>query len=201
MVYFIQAGESDRFKIGKANDVKHRIKTLQTGCPYKIRLIASYNFVTEMEAKRAEGFLHEAFSGSRVVGEWFRYGEREQLAIARICQKGSLTTDRMVAIAKYELTREWRDHEMNKDQLNAFVALAGGDKLVDPKYAPHPKQAEERLKAQVKECWNHRASFPEWVTAYCKKWEAQNVRGDQRPVSESHDMAAVRSPDEGRRMA
>jgi hypothetical protein len=40
-VYIIQA--NDYFKIGKTSgSIKNRIKTLQTGCPFKMKLVAFY---------------------------------------------------------------------------------------------------------------------------------------------------------------
>lgn len=90
---------------------------------------------------------------------------------------------------------------MTPDEQAAYVALAQSyGPLTDPKYAQHPEKAERQLQEAVRKCWGQRKHFPAWILDYCKRWEAEakDVRGDQRPVSENHDMAAVRSPDEGR---
>lgn len=64
-VYFAAAGE--RVKIGKANDLTKRLATLQTGCPYKIRLLK-----VERGGVAVERGYHRRFSALRENGEWFR---------------------------------------------------------------------------------------------------------------------------------
>ena len=65
-LYFIQCG--DLVKIGKAKDVEARIKTLQTGCPLKLHLIAFFPLAGDRESA-----IHRRLSQLRVRGEWFRY--------------------------------------------------------------------------------------------------------------------------------
>ena len=92
---------------------------------------------------------------------------------------------------------------MTPEEQTARVELSRyyGD-LTSPIYAPNPEKAERQLQEAVRKCWAHKQHFPRWVREYVKKWsQAKNVRGDQRPVGESHDDGAVRSPDEGRGMA
>lgn len=71
-VYFAAAGE--RVKIGKANDVTKRLATLQTGCPYKIKLLK-----VERGGVAVERDYHRRFAALRENGEWFRHeGELAQ---------------------------------------------------------------------------------------------------------------------------
>lgn len=77
---------------------------------------------------------------------------------------------------------------MNSSQKEACQCLAGGGQLVDPKYAQHPEQAEDRLQVRVKKCWHLRAHFPSWVTDYCKKWETASQKS---AGSSHHDLAGV----------
>lgn len=65
-VYFLAAGPY--IKIGKASGgPSSRIRELQTGCPFDIRLVA---FVEG--GVKEEFALHRRFSAYRVRGEWFR---------------------------------------------------------------------------------------------------------------------------------
>jgi hypothetical protein len=56
-------------KIGVANDVDARVLTLQTGCPFKIRLIRSFR---SQNAHEEEEAIHELLHRYHVRGEWFK---------------------------------------------------------------------------------------------------------------------------------
>ena len=66
-VYFIQAGDDGPIKIGHAMSPHARIWDLQAGNHVRLRLLAE---IPGTEA--AERAAHEAFSGQRIRGEWFR---------------------------------------------------------------------------------------------------------------------------------
>jgi len=66
-VYAIQCHEF--VKIGVANDVRKRLASLQTGCPYDLTLIAEWH---SSDAGRVEDELHEILDKWRVRGEWFK---------------------------------------------------------------------------------------------------------------------------------
>jgi len=72
-VYFLSAGPF--VKIGKATGSPDaRIRDLQTGCPYPIRLVAHV-----CGGLREEQTLHQRFASLRTHGEWFRHeGELAQ---------------------------------------------------------------------------------------------------------------------------
>jgi hypothetical protein len=66
MIYFIK---SKKFvKIGVSSDPNSRLKELQTGNPFKLKIAATIpgHFATEKE-------LHNIFERFRMEGEWFRY--------------------------------------------------------------------------------------------------------------------------------
>lgn len=68
-VYVVQFDESDLFKIGRTTNMGMRLTSLQTSCPYEIRL--SYLFeVSDMS--KCEIDLHNKYNASKVRGEWFR---------------------------------------------------------------------------------------------------------------------------------
>lgn len=70
MIYFIEAIGADRVKIGYTDgDPESRMKSLQTGCPHRLRLLAAVD--GDMDAERA---LHQAFDHLCTVGEWFTFG-------------------------------------------------------------------------------------------------------------------------------
>lgn len=67
-VYVIHALETTRYKIGRAEDPEKRLKELQTGSPFPLRVI---NVIDTCWDKRAERDLHNTFGEYRVCGEWF----------------------------------------------------------------------------------------------------------------------------------
>ena len=66
MIYFIQQGNNGPIKIGKSNDPKKRLRSLQTASPHELCLLKTLpeNFIKESE-------IHEKFKEYRIEGEWF----------------------------------------------------------------------------------------------------------------------------------
>jgi hypothetical protein len=72
-VYFVKAfGKPPRMKIGKAADVEQRIRELQTGCPYELKLMATIKCRSDQHAFQVERLAHEFFKEFRTRGEWFK---------------------------------------------------------------------------------------------------------------------------------
>lgn len=65
-VYFIEATGSCRIKIGSAGDPVARLREMQTGSPYELKLLV---FIPGGYALEQE--LHERFARLRDRGEWF----------------------------------------------------------------------------------------------------------------------------------
>jgi hypothetical protein len=77
-VYFITTADEQFLKIGVSVDVESRLKNLQTSQPAKLRLVGIIEGDEEVEAK-----WHRRFRHLRTSGEWFRYADDLQAAIAR----------------------------------------------------------------------------------------------------------------------
>ncbi len=69
-VYFIQAGEYGRIKIGVSKQLGKRVRTLQLACPYPLKVVGHQPDYPE-DIWRAEEELHRQFESIRVCGEWF----------------------------------------------------------------------------------------------------------------------------------
>lgn len=67
VVYFIRLGAAGAIKIGKANDLKARLASLQTAASDKLHVLG---FIPGDLAEEAA--LHRRFAASRLHGEWFR---------------------------------------------------------------------------------------------------------------------------------
>lgn len=69
MVYFLRAEDKDLFKVGiTVNDLGQRIASIQTGCPYHLRVYGQINtpFYRNLERE-----IHQEWSDKRRRGEWF----------------------------------------------------------------------------------------------------------------------------------
>lgn len=66
-IYLIQC--HDFTKVGYADKIAIRLSAFQTGCPYKLRLLASWR---SDSVQRDEARLHELWRKYEVRGEWFQ---------------------------------------------------------------------------------------------------------------------------------
>ena len=85
-VYFIEAVGQGKTKIGKANNVEERLKMLQTGNPYELKITGKMEFKNSAEALRCESYLHKVYANERILigspserkkTEWFNFVIKE----------------------------------------------------------------------------------------------------------------------------
>lgn len=74
-VYLIQGLNS--YKIGATNNLPVRLKALQTGNHYKLRVLANTRPLDRDAAFYLEQSLHILFAHKRVYGEWFDLGPKD----------------------------------------------------------------------------------------------------------------------------
>ena len=82
MIYFIKA--QSNVKIGYAADPLKRLKELQTGNPYKLKLVA-----TMPGCFKTESAIHEVYKKYKRTGEWFKYDGALKWAIVAITDIGN----------------------------------------------------------------------------------------------------------------
>lgn len=68
-LYIIQSGTTGAFKVGRSSDVQARLKQLQTGSPYTLRII----LVLEGQGHRERELHHllRGYESQQEGGEWF----------------------------------------------------------------------------------------------------------------------------------
>lgn len=66
MIYAIEAVGLNAVKFGKAKNPAYRLKELQTGSPFPLKLLAAVDWHDEKEK-----MLHRALAPARRCGEWF----------------------------------------------------------------------------------------------------------------------------------
>lgn len=74
-VYFIQAGRTNIFKIGKSNNPQARLESLQTANPHKLKLLHIFK---ADNATAAEEAIHRLLHKKRRAGEWFQLTPAER---------------------------------------------------------------------------------------------------------------------------
>ena len=127
-VYFISFGTKDNVpvKIGYSKNVLKRLQTLQTSCPFKLKLIMALPFETEEQAKKAEHFLHYKFKGWSMQGEWFDWKRCSKYLPKFISEFYELYVDKDVyaelKLEKFK-TRSREDIEIQslKNQVNKLI--------------------------------------------------------------------------------
>lgn len=78
-VYFL-ACDNKYLKIGFAGNVSERVKELQTGCPFELKLIGVLTDVPE----ECERWFHAVLREEHVRGEWFNLTTRVRLLVHEI---------------------------------------------------------------------------------------------------------------------
>lgn len=83
MVYVLQNGNAEEYKIGYTKDLINRIKQLQTGCPGKLNVIKTIERntlrVRKTSFKTIEKELHNKFKDKKIRedGEWFKLDSQD----------------------------------------------------------------------------------------------------------------------------
>lgn len=73
------------YKIGSTKgSVNERIKSLQTGCPYEIRIVEVYD---TKHGQTIERTLHNRYNHFKTYGEWFSLSILEEVGFLQTCQK------------------------------------------------------------------------------------------------------------------
>lgn len=74
-LYILQNGETDQYKIGITNKLNRRLKELQTGCPYELKVVKIWTHYQREVIEKYERVLHNYYTqcGCRIRenGEWF----------------------------------------------------------------------------------------------------------------------------------
>lgn len=84
-VYFIRTtAKPFRVKIGKSSDPIARMRTLQTGCPVRLKLLGTLKCESDSHAFEVEKAMHEVLAPFRLDGEWFKLTQVVRLAIHRV---------------------------------------------------------------------------------------------------------------------
>jgi hypothetical protein len=75
ILYILQNGDTDQYKIGITNNLNRRLQQLQTGCPYELKVVKIWTHYNRKIIEKYERVLHRYFTkcGCKIRdnGEWF----------------------------------------------------------------------------------------------------------------------------------
>lgn len=87
MLYIMQNGNTNQYKIGITNNLNRRWKQLQTGCPEELKIVKIWVHTQREFIEKYEIILHNYFTelGQRIRtnGEWFILSEEQ---IQELCK-------------------------------------------------------------------------------------------------------------------
>lgn len=76
ILYILQNGDTNQYKIGVTNNLNRRLAELQTGCPEELKVIKLFTHYQRKPIEKYERVLHRYYTkcGCRIRenGEWFR---------------------------------------------------------------------------------------------------------------------------------
>lgn len=72
MIYLLNQESTTLYKIGKTKNITRRIKQLQTGAAFDLRLSYSQEVNPRFEAQ-IESTLHRRYNSYKTKGEWFDF--------------------------------------------------------------------------------------------------------------------------------
>lgn len=78
---YIMEAETHAIKIGVAGNPSARLKVLQTGCPFKLKLFARFKVATASIAYAYETEIHKRLGRCSLEGEWFKISTAEAIAV------------------------------------------------------------------------------------------------------------------------
>jgi predicted GIY-YIG superfamily endonuclease len=70
-LYIIQQKGTNTIKIGISDNVRRRVRELQTGSPHKLVVVRTLNCPDRDTAERLEKLSHRRYAKYRLEGEWF----------------------------------------------------------------------------------------------------------------------------------
>lgn len=115
LIYVIRH-EHGFVKIGKSNEPRQRLKSLQTACPYDLEIFTAITAIGDWHV--IEQAIHDAYAEYRVGGEWFDLPEREVVALDDVSRVKDTTVEQIA---------EWtpEKHIRFKQEQNLSLIMRG----------------------------------------------------------------------------
>lgn len=122
-VYFIHQVERGQWlmKIGRATDIRQRLRDLQTGNPKELKVVG---WIVSQNEARAERALHRKYSRANVGGEWFALQPADILGdlqtagidgfVAKIVDAFEIVGHDKDAVPEYLGVWDWSDLEFDE---------------------------------------------------------------------------------------
>lgn len=100
-LYAIESG--GRIKLGKSVDPDARIRSLQTGSPFDLRVVC----IASGGEGLSENVLHKCFAEERARGEWFDASEDDILTVMQSSPEKRQRLARLASYSQLKITAAW----------------------------------------------------------------------------------------------
>lgn len=91
IMYILQNGNTNQYKIGITSNLNRRLSELQTGCPNELKIIKLYTHYQRKIIERYERIIHRYYENCgckiRPNGEWFELCKPD---ITFLCKPNSI---------------------------------------------------------------------------------------------------------------
>lgn len=95
-LYVITSDENEEVsKVGRSTNPKRRLKGLQTGSPYKLRIAYTYGVLTKQSCLSLESRVHMLLDRERLSGEWFNLPAEDIVPIIEDVTNKATITERV----------------------------------------------------------------------------------------------------------
>lgn len=107
MVYiYVIAAANHSVKIGIAGNPQFRLRELQTGCPFRLKVFAQFKITNRSSALKLERQIHKRLGRVQLEGEWFNITAPDAVATITSILSGAPTNQD--AKAEIAAAREFR---------------------------------------------------------------------------------------------
>lgn len=89
VLYIMQNGNTNEYKIGITGDINRRYKEIQVGCPNELRIVKLWTHYQRKVITKYERVLHNYFKICKIRenGEWYRLSNAD---IAELCKPNNI---------------------------------------------------------------------------------------------------------------
>lgn len=105
IMYILQNGDTNQYKIGVTNNLNRRLSQLQTGCPLELKVVKIWQHPKRKIIERYERILHRCFTAMgqkiRDDGEWFTLYKAD---VVQLCKPQTIAEQNEMALNFLEMT-------------------------------------------------------------------------------------------------
>lgn len=121
-VYFVLCVEANAVKIGFTHGlVEKRLSSIQTGCPYELKLVAAIKGTRLLESQ-----FHKRYANLNIGFEWFRFEGKLLNFVNKLGFRGVKKIDKRTPIFLSSVSKEIMAQKRGRKQGHTYVNRSKG---------------------------------------------------------------------------